>query len=504
MKTKSHPRVVLSVSIVALLCFVSTPANAQYMMAEVPPGFVQNGNFEGNFVGGIAEGWIGHSGDGNGYFAENPKTGPIGGGLYGAARCWIKPCEEDVQTLAMSGKVHLVDLGRMDMTSRIREAMGADAIVVFQPYISLWEPQLGHGALDRDPHANGVAFADFCYQKSQQTGHWPRCYHGLVEPNLSDRDQLTKACQFELGFTNRMHQLGCRSCVLNHAPGTPVPKENMYLDEVRELLAVADYVGYHAYGGHNLELMCDESTRDEFSLRWREFAREYQNRGWRFPPVIYTEGTIRNGWIDKGDQFTPEMIRNDILGFAELIGNDPWAVGLCASLTGVWPMHPGQDKDITKYPERIIEPISRWNQAHPVDAHSGTGSQVIGGNGQPVNRSICQAVPTNAGERYAFSGWFKFEFFDCQGQPLGHKAVAQVGFGPTGQTGNPSAQSVQWSENMIGSVIAETDIYYNYRTQFRANGTKSSLWIRFAHPDPKPSTRLCIDNVTLRATQPDE
>jgi len=490
----------------AALLVLAVAAQGQAQPADnvlVIPNLLDNGGFEEGFSDGVAEGWIGHAGEGGGQFSENPKTGPIGGGLYGAARCWTKPCEEDVQTMAMSGKVHLVDIGRMDMTSKIRDAMGADAIVVLQLYVSLFEPQLGHGTLDGDPEANGRAFADFCYQKSQQTGHWPRCYHGLVEPNLDDPEALAKACRFELGFTNRLHEHGCRSCVLNHGPGSPADLENMFTDEVRELLAVADYVGYHAYGGHDGELMCDAATRDEFSLRWRQIAEGYREREWRFPPVIYTEGTVREGWIAEGEKYTPEMIREDLTTFGDFMEHDPWAVGLCVYLTGAWPMQAGQDRDITKYPERIIQPLAAWNRAHPVDAHRGAGSQVIGAYGEPVDRSICQAVATQPGETYEFTGWFKFEFFDCQGQPLGHKAAARVGFDPTGQTDNPDADSIEWSDNLIGSTIPETDIFYRHRSEFTTSTANTSVWIRFTHPEPKPSTRLCIDDVSFWGRQED-
>ena len=360
------------------------------------PDVVANGGFEGAFADGVGEGWRGHEGPGGGYFAENARLGRIGGGLIGGTRCWDGPCEEDVQTLAMSAKVHLVDEGRLDMTTKIREALGRDAIVVLKMNAEAWAARSGIDLFGREPEAYGARFADHCMQRSRQTGHWPRCYYGLNEPDIDDPERLSKACRFEIGFTRRLHENGCRSCVLNHATGTPRSLDAFFTDDVRELLRTADYVGYHAYGSDEEIFACGGDGEDH-ALRWRRIAAGCRERGWRMPPVIYTEGTVDAEWIAQGDRFTPEMVRDDLIGFGEALLDDPWATGLCVFLTGAWPGQAEQARDITKYPARIIEPVRVWNRDHPVDARSGTGSQVIGGEGASFDRAICAAAPTVPG-----------------------------------------------------------------------------------------------------------
>jgi hypothetical protein len=449
------------------------------------------------FLTSVGYGWTGHAGWDSGAISANPKTGPIGGGVYGVTRCGGGVCEEDAQTLRMSGKVHLVDRARMDMVTKIREEMGADAIVVLKLSPEDWQDRRKQRNLEGDIEANGAAFADYCYEECLRSRHWPRCFYGQNEPDMNNAEALAKVCRFELAFTRRLHELGLRSCVVNHSVGTPGPKENMYIPEMRALLAEADYMGYHCYGGPKDELMCAEEGILDYSLRWREFAAEYEKRGWRFPPMIYTESTTWGGWIG-GDRFTAPMIRDDILCFAEKVLEDRWAIGMCIFCTGAWPGQIWQKWDITRYPEVIIEPIREWNRAHPVDAHSGSGSQVIAGIGERVDRAICQEVDTREGERYEFTGWFKFEFFDGQGKPLGHKAVAKLGYDPTGQTMNLEADTIQWSENMIGQDLVEADLWYESKMGFEAKGERVSVWVRFRHPEKRPSVRLCMDDLQVR------
>jgi len=463
----------------------------------IQKNLLYNGDFEQPFPDRVARGWKEYSIWESGLVAANPQTGPIGGGVYGAARCRGGVCEEDVETLRMSAKVHLVDRARMDMVSRIREEMGPDAIVVLKLSPEDWENQRGMRNLEGDIEANGAAFAEYCYEECARTGHWPRCFYGQNEPDMNNAEALAKVCRFELAFTRRLHQLGLRSCVVNNSTGTPGPKANMYIPEMRALLAEADYVGYHCYGGPKDELMCAESSLFDFSLRWRQFAEGYRKRRWRFPPMIYTESTTWGGWMGS-ERFTPETVRDDILCFGGKMLEDPWVVGMCIFNTGAWAGQVWKKWDITRYPRIIIDPIREWNRSHPVDAHGGRGSQVIAGIGERVDRSICQEAATVAGRRYDLSGWFKFEFFDCRGRPLGHTAWAQLGYDPTGQTSDMEANSIRWSGNLIGKEIVETDLWYEAKQEFEAQGDRTSVWVRFRQPEKKPSVRLCIDDVVLR------
>jgi hypothetical protein len=455
-----------------------------------------NGDFEGEFVDGVAAGWRGHAGPGGGYFARNSRLGRIGGGLIGGTRCWDGPCEEDVQTLAMSAKVHLVDEGRIDMTTKIRESLGRDAIVVLKMNAESWAARAKIDLLGREPESYGARFADHCVTMSRRSGHWPRCYYGRNEPDLDDPGRLEKAVRFEIGFTRRLHEHGCRSCVLNLAAGTPRSPEAFFTDDVRELLSLADYVGYHAYGSADAVFAC-RGTMEDHALRWRRVVAGCRERGWRVPPLIYTEGTVDAEWIAHGDRFTPEMVRDDLLGFGDALLNDPWSVGLCVFLTGAWPGQREQARDITKYPIRIIQPLRAWNRDHPVDAHGGTGAQVVGSEGGSFDRTLCAPARTEPGAPYELTAWLKFEHYDGQGAPLGHRADARLGFDPTGQTDDASAGSIDWSGNLVGGAIAETDIFYRAEHACAAEGQKGSVWIRFRHPEAEPSVRLCIDDVGL-------
>ncbi len=488
-------------TVVLLLGLLAGPAARHEGAAEVP-GEVFREPFESGFEEGVALGWTGVAIGSGGLFSENPKTGPIGGSLYGGARCWGGPCEEDVQTIAMSAKVHLVGLGRIDMAGKLRESLGADTVVVLRLDPGAWAREKGVRLLEGDVEGRGRAFADFCYRKSLGASSWPRAWCGLNAPDFEDPETVRRVCLFERAFTERLHELGGRSCVLNLAAGSPAAEENMFLPEVRDLLAEADYFGYHAYGSPESVFMSAEADGDGWALRWRRFRREYEKRGWRFPPVILTEAGLREGWIDRGDRFTPEMVAEDLTTFASRIHGDPGALGLCVFLTGAWPGQDLQTRDITKYPERIIAPIRAWNRAHPVDARSGTGSQVIAGYGEAFDRAICRRIRVAPGGRFRFSGWLKFEFFDGQGAPLGHRAFARIGVDPTGQTDDPDAATVSWSENLLGEVVRETDVFTEVEKEFDSVGAEASIWIRFGQPAAKPSVRLCIDDLEIRGIGP--
>ena len=120
----------------------------------------------GNIVVGIVGAVIGG-------FLFNLLGESIGGGLIGGTRCWDGPCEEDVQTIALSAKVHLVDEGRIDMVSKLREALGRDLITVLKMNAEAWAERTGVDPFGRDPEEAGGRFADHCIEISRRTGHPP-------------------------------------------------------------------------------------------------------------------------------------------------------------------------------------------------------------------------------------------------------------------------------------------------------------------------------------------
>lgn len=455
--------------------------------SEEEVNLVTNGGFEASFDQGVAEGWTAVNLRGA-TFKENAKLGRIGGGLYGASHG-----KEDERTLRMSGKVNLVDIARHDMVSKIKAALGPDVITVVKlgP-----EDYFAGRPLEVNPYENGRKFADHCRDLTLKTGHFAHCYYGLNEPHMNDAGDLARVARFELGFTERLHEHGMRSVVLNHSTGTPGPKENMYLPQVRELLAVADYVGYHSYGGpaaysEGGQVMCGEKSLDDFSLRWREFAAEYERRGWRFPPMIYTEGTTWGGWTDN-KEINEDIILDDLLCFYDKMMEDEWVVGMCVFATGAWPGQIWQKWDITRYP-KIIEGVREYNLAYPVDAHTGTNAQQIVGAEGRFDGAVVQAVETEAGESYRLDARIKWEFTGG----LARKTRIHVGWDPTGQTENAEASTVKWAADFVASGKWDTDIWYPVTDLFVADGDRASLWFRAVHTTQGPMVRVSLDDVRL-------
>ena len=141
----------------------------------------------------------------------------------------------------------------------------------------------------------------------------------------------------------------------------------MEFQEVRDCLAVADYVGYHSYGGIQNQLMIDPPGAPEeqpwFSLRWRMYMNTYQQNGWRMPPVVYTECTTFYAW--KGF-FTAAQIRDDLIAFETETKPDPWSMGMAIYLMGSHsPQWDGWD--VANEPT-IYEGCGDYNLDHPADA----------------------------------------------------------------------------------------------------------------------------------------
>src|SRR5690606_26467420 len=106
------------------------------------------------------------------------------------------------------------------------------------------------------------------------------------------------ALLWEKSFAERAHEIGLKTVALNMSVGSPGNIWKML--EAQEALALADYVGYHTYGGQIDQLMVNASNPQNdpcsFALRWRRYVDMYRDRGWFMPPAIYTEGTTYGGW----------------------------------------------------------------------------------------------------------------------------------------------------------------------------------------------------------------
>lgn len=476
------------------------PTNAESKRkVEIAPDYprinqVANPSFEGEFADGVAQGWTSFAIGRHGYHKENAKLGPIGGGVYGASVMDEKAGDwrGDLMTVRLSGKVHLVDASREDVARKLRDELGDDVMTIIkygpEPYFS----DKGKEPYKENAAEHGTEFADYCYQKSQQSGIKATCYYGLNEPHVNSREDFAKICMFEKAFTEQLHRHGMRSIVINHSTGTPGDRTNMLIEPVRELLAVADFVGYHCYGGPKDELMCAPSSTPN-SMRWDTFARWYQERGWRCPPMIYTEATTWGGWHD---QFTPEAIRDDIFCMCERMeAAQPWAIGMCLFCTGCWKGQIWCKWDMSAFPE-IIEDLREYNMAHPVDACTGTKSQQVGSRGEPFRRGVCQAFKSRPGSNMQATCRLKYEYYD--GWPC--KLQLLVGIDKTGQTRDPKADTIEWSGELISTHKWDSDIWYRYSTDFGPTSERSSIWIRAMQGPGGPSVRVSIDDVAAVET----
>jgi len=454
---------------------------------------IANPSFEGEFRDGVAEGWTRFAIGRSGYHKENAKLGPIGGGIYGA-RVMDKKAGDwrgDLMTVRLSGKTNLIDAGRADVIKKLREKLGDDVITILKYGPEDYFSRKGRQVPKGDPVAQGREFADYCYQKMMESGIRASCYYGLNEPHVNSKEDFAKICAFEKAFTEGLHKHGMRSIVINHSTGTPGDRTNMLDGPVRELLAVADYVGYHCYGGPKDELMCAPSSTPN-SMRWQTFARWYEERGWRFPPMIYTEATTWGGWHD---QFTPEDIRDDLFCMADRIDKEPWSVGMCLFCTACWKGQIWCKWDVTEFPD-MVEALREYNLAHPVDAYTGTKSQQVGSVGKPFRRGVCQAFTSRPKSNVHVTCHLKYEYYD--GWPC--KLELHVGIDETGQIRDPKAKTIEWSDELISTHKWDSDIWYRYSTDFGPTNEQSSIWIRAMQVPGGPSVRVSIDDVTAVET----
>ncbi|GMU24958.1 MAG: hypothetical protein AMXMBFR13_50290 [Phycisphaerae bacterium] len=457
----------------------------------VAPERILNGSFEGAFREGVAEGWTPIHIRPGGRFKENAKLGPIGGGVYGARNRSVTSdgWNEDAMTIRLAGKVHLVDVAREDVVKQLREALGDDVITVLK-----YGPEDFFRERKQDPLASpavaGRIFADYCRERSEKSGIKAHAYYGLNEPNVNSREDFAKIAAFEKAFTLRLHQHGMRSVVINHSTGTPGDRRNMLEEPVRDLLAVADYVGYHCYGGPKDELMCAVSSNPN-SMRWRTFARWYQERGWRFPPMIYTEATTWGGWHD---QFSPELIRDDILCMAGRMADEPWSIGMCLFCTGCWPGQVWCKWDMSVFPE-IIEELRTYNLAHPVDARTGTKSQQIAASGRPFAAALSRSFASRPGSNMHVQAWIKYEFYD--GWP--HRLKIRAGIDNSGQTRDAKAPTITWSDELIETGRWDSDIWYRWSEDFGPVAETSSVWFHVEQA-AGPAVRVSIDDVSAVET----
>jgi hypothetical protein len=323
--------------------------------------------------------------------------------------------------------------------------------------------------------------------------------HAWLDANEQDVQNAARRERYmlySLHFVRACHALGLRTVVFNLGVGNPGSDSIMEEEDVRAVLAESDYVGYHCYGPPGTDLMMTDTSGD-FSFRWRRYWDLYESKGWRMPPVMYTEATTYGGWHGN---FSPEEIRDDLIGFGGEMLEDPWAIGLqifamgdygLRDILGAW-----HAWDILPYYPQIINPLGTWNEAHPVDAVSGTRAQQWECTSGASRGGVVHTVNVPQAGSYLISARIKWEWY-----PLGQPDVSLlVGYDPTGQTSDGNAGSLVWDHELIEAWQMDTDIWYQYQWLVSLPAGTTSLWFGSSAPAGGPHYRISIDDVSVYAS----
>lgn len=435
-----------------------------------------NPDFENGFAGGVGNNWQSWTTRGTGTFTASRDLGKIGGGHYNPdgggpfisltetakVAFAMPPCLDALVGLKQSHP-ELLTVGRL-----------------FIDEVNFWDLD------DAGTRAAGQLHANNCYAE-----HLGKpgidCWQGYNEPWVQSRERARKTCLFEQAFAERCTELGIRSCVLNLGVGNPASGE--VAEFFRDVLAVADFVGYHAYGAAAEQFQTGPNQND-FSLRWRGIKSHYDGLGWRHPAVVYTEGGTYFGW--KGT-FSATRVRDEYIAFGPYMQADNWCLGetiFTVGGFGLW-----DEWDIADDPV-IINGIRPWNQANSADARGGKAQEWYH-NGSNFRGGIVQAVGTNAGN-YWLSGWLKYET-GPGGDPAGPAITFRIGYDPTGQIVSGNAGTIVWSSDQIASRYLNAYVWYELAIQVVATGAQTSIWFALDQPTPSPTGRVYVDALDLRA-----
>lgn len=461
---------------------------------------VRNGSFENGFQNGLALDWQSYAVEGVGEWRSSTRIGKIGAGNYNESRQgWVEECT------AMNPKTVLL-MGGFGWANALggeasRNPAMRNTIIVGRlgtdDYVDLYLS---------DPERYGRKHAEDCYRE-YNTWH-PRidCWQGLNEPDYHPRDRWLRSIRFEKAFTERAHELGMKTCVMNCATGCPA--NPLYMLDCRELFEIADYVGQHTYGGPCDQLMVYNVTCDDpnqYSLRFRTYERLYRERGWRIPPAIYTESTTFWGWHGGGYP-GPADVREDLLLYLDYLNQDPWCVGTTVFNVGgggIW-----DEWDIVGY--NICAPVGVKNAQFPADAAAGLFSQMFGQgevhpmdpppfafNGRFTGGVKQQVSGLVAGAWYRLSFAFKWEW-------RGHQPslAFRYGLDPTGQVQNPRAGTVSWSDDLISAHRVNHETFFRVTRYVQTAGPTLSLWFEGAQAIADPNWMIYLDDVALFRCDP--
>ncbi len=442
-----------------------------------------NPGFEGGFTNGLADGWLAWTAAGQGYWKPSSRIGRIGSGSYAGGGSVVQAVKR------LNPKVILLEGNALGMAAELRRTF-PDALMIGRIYFDdLYSQYLS------DPDRYGRILADRCIALNRpEIDVW----QGINEPYVNDVASARKAARFDKAFSDRIQELGKKSVVLNLAVGNPGDIEMMLLPEIVDLLATADYVGYHSYGGQK-DLLLMGPQRPYYALRWRFYADMYAARGLRMPPVIYTEANTFYQWkvnTPNGQPlFEPWQIRDDMIAFAEESRKDPWSVGIAIYLFGSSSAQ-FAGREMANEPV-IYEGCGNYNYNHPADAQAGIRSQQFGTDAGEFSGGIVQRVQVEPGAEYRLTSVMKYE------TRLPRSSIAfWVGYDVTGQLNDAGSNSIEWTADLIDGESRETDIWYTQTLQFTAVGDSVSIWFAGSQREGDYPFRISVDEVRLEQINP--
>lgn len=208
------------------------------------------------------------------------------------------------------------------------------------------------GASDDENYSNGQTLAELLYSNYPYIDIW-QLYNESVAND--DFDSYRKLNSFELGATRKLHELGKKSCVLNLGVGVCWPSD--YIKYFGPLLNEADFVGFHAYGSKNDQLM-NGPDQQWYARRFELVLKAASEVNARIPPIFITECTTFDPWHGF---FNSNQILDDISWFSNLLYSNPHIAGIFPFQIG----HPGSDfSGFDLSDQLIIDGITEWNSLH--------------------------------------------------------------------------------------------------------------------------------------------
>jgi hypothetical protein len=226
----------------------------------------------------------------------------------------------------------------------------------------------------------------------------------------------------------------------------------------------------------------------------------YKDRGWKFPPTIYTEATTYFGWHGGGFPNAAD-VRDDMIDYIPFMNEDRWCTGMTIFVVGgrgLW-----GEWDITGY--GIAGPVGQANNADPADKTSGLYSQQFGVGTLHCLDSVCshdgvftggivqQIAGLTVNETYRLGFDFKWEHANGTAD-----LTFQYGLDWTGQTSNGNAASINWSNDLITLHDLPHDTFQYHYDMFTAQSGTVSVWFRSSQNLASVSYRINLDTVSLQ------